>query len=108
MRSWDELERYVKEKGKVLFDASRGVMFAQNVEEMDSWMAELQGQMVKEGELITPVAAPESLLAVQQQLERQEVSHSTRSCISGADPVLFARSRRIEENLTRTRTRTLH
>ena len=73
VQSWDELERYVKEKGKVLFDASRGVMFAQNVEEMDSWMAELQGQMVKEGEVITPIAAPESLLAVQQQLERQEV-----------------------------------
>lgn len=73
-RSWDELERYVKEKGKILFDASRGVMFAQNVEEMDSWMAELQGQMIKEGEgTITPVVAPESLLAVQQQLERQEV-----------------------------------
>ena len=67
-RRWDELETYLKDKGTRLFDANRGEIFQQNVQDMDSWMDTLQGQMIPADDVTT-----ESLSDVDKELKKHQV-----------------------------------
>ena len=44
---WQVLEVATKEKGEKLFDANRGTLYQQSIEDVDSWVAELESQMVQ-------------------------------------------------------------
>ena len=44
---WEVLEVATKEKGEKLFDANRGTLYQQSIEDVDSWVAELEAQMVQ-------------------------------------------------------------
>ena len=44
---WEKLEVASKDKGEKLFDANRGTLYQQSIEDVDSWVAELESQMVQ-------------------------------------------------------------
>ena len=44
---WEVLEVATKEKGEKLFDANRGTLYQQSIEDVDSWVVELESQMVQ-------------------------------------------------------------
>ena len=65
----------MRDKKKRLFDQSRGLIFTQNVEDMDKWIEEMQSQMdtgaVKEK--ATVEAGIESMATMESHLLKQEV-----------------------------------
>ena len=44
---WEVLEVATKEKGEKLFDANRGTLYQQSIEDVDSWVVELESQMIQ-------------------------------------------------------------
>ncbi len=75
---WDELEQYMKEKGKRLFDASRSLMFTQNVDEMDKWIVDMQSQMEPIPQEKPPTEPGiESMATMEAQLLKQEVTSTS-------------------------------
>ena len=66
---FDDLERTTREKGERLFDANRQVLYEQTCDDIDTWMSDLEKQMVTgTGE---DLASVNILMQKQQMIETQ-------------------------------------
>lgn len=91
-RQWDELEDQLKKKGQSLFDANRPELLEQNMDEADNWIQQLQTQMVSTAPVTAAAPSAPSLVDVDLELKKHEVSCSivllvtrqyTRSVLDG-------------------------
>ncbi|XP_065563390.1 spectrin beta chain-like isoform X3 [Artemia franciscana] len=67
---FDELQKVTKEKGERLFDANRQVLYEQSCEDVESWMDDLEKQIV-EGDTGMDLASVNILMQKQQLIETQ-------------------------------------
>ena len=47
-RQWQELEDTLTAKGQRLFDSNKGVLYEQSCADIDSWVTEVEKQIIKE------------------------------------------------------------
>ncbi|XP_032787983.2 spectrin beta chain isoform X7 [Daphnia magna] len=67
---FDDLERTTREKGERLFDANRQVLYEQTCDDIDTWMSDLEKQMVTGG-TGEDLASVNILMQKQQMIETQ-------------------------------------
>ena len=67
---FDDLERTTREKGERLFDANRQVIYEQTCDDIDTWMSDLEKQMVTGG-TGEDLASVNILMQKQQMIETQ-------------------------------------
>lgn len=67
MSQWDELESCTKDKGERLFDANRHIVFEQGCDDVDSYLADIESQIIV-GDVGT------DLTTVNLNLNKQNVS----------------------------------
>ena len=67
---FDELERTTREKGERLFDANRQVLYEQTCDDIDTWVSDLEKQMVTVG-TGEDLASVNILMQKQQMIETQ-------------------------------------
>lgn len=65
---WDELEATTKSKGERLFDANRHIVIEQGCDDVDSYLAEIESQII-----VDDVGT--DLTTVNLNLNKQNVSH---------------------------------
>ncbi len=63
---FDDLERTTREKGERLFDANRQVLYEQSCDDIDTWMADLEKQIVT-------TSTGEDLASVNILMQKQHV-----------------------------------
>ena len=77
------MERTTREKGERLFDANRQVLYEQTCDDIDTWMADLEKQMITEtpGEDLASVnilMQKQQMIETQMAIKAQQVPCSTR------------------------------
>ena len=72
---FDDLERTTREKGERLFDANRQVLYEQTCDDIDTWMSDLEKQMVTgTGEDLASVNILMQMIETQMAIKAQQVS----------------------------------